>query len=180
MSQSSISREDGNKIAFGSKTVKFLKKKSRDAVETYSDTPIIYYEVDYENSKKNFYGELMIKKWKNSKGIKVKGTVSITESNEINLADIPNKLTKMIFSCYVDHLRELNIWPQVGDYFTAKNRIYYIQAREILDVNEHSILVDKEAYSIVFTCGEADDETTVPQGMREKGTGNDQFGITQV
>ena len=172
-------KENGNKVGFGQKSTDFLKKKSRAAVENYSDTAVLYYEVDYENSKKNFYGEMLVKKWKNQRGVKVQGTVSITESTELNLADVPNKLTSMKVSVYTEHLRELGIWPQNGDYFSAKNRMYVIQTKEILDVNEHSILVDKDAYSIVFNCGEADDESTIPQDIDEKGTANDQFGTQQ-
>jgi len=151
------------KIGFGTKTNQFLIKKSREAVENYSNVPVLYFEVDVENSKRNFYGEMIIKKWKNSRGIKVSGTAEITESDNINLADIPNKITQLKFSCYVDHLRELGIWPQAGDYFSIKNRFYFIQTKEILDVNEHTINVDNEAYSIVFHCGEADSESVIPQ-----------------
>ena len=53
MAISNKNREEG-KIGFGHKSTEFLKKKSRDAVENYSDTPVLYFEVDVENSKRNF------------------------------------------------------------------------------------------------------------------------------
>lgn len=180
MAQSAKNREDGNKIGFGQKSTDFLKKKSRDAVEIYSDTPVLYFEVDVENSKRNFYGEMIVKKWKNPKGAKVKGTVEITESSEFNLADIPNRLTQLKFSCYIDHLKDLGIWPQLGDYFSVKNRFFFIQTKELLDVNKHAIMVDKDAYSITFTCGEADNETVIPNiSTEEDGTANQLFGTQQ-
>jgi len=180
MAQSAKSREEGNKIGFGQKSTDFLKKKSRDAVETYSDTPVLYFEVDVENSKRNFYGEMIVKKWKNPKGTKVKGTVNVKESTEINLADLPNKLTQLEFSCYIDHLKDIGIWPQMGDYISVKNRFYYIQTKELLDSNKHVIMTDKDAYSITFKCGEADDETVLPSiSQDDDGTANEFFGSRQ-
>lgn len=178
----SKNREDNSKVGFGSKTNDFLIKKSRQAVEDQSNTALLYFEVDVENSKRNFYGEMIIKKWKDPKGIKVKGTIEITESQNINLADIPNKITQLKFSCYTDHLRDLGIWPQVGDYFSVKNRFYFIQTKEILDVNEHTVNVDNDAYSIVFNCGEADSESVTPQislEYNEDGYANQIFNSQQ-
>lgn len=156
-------REDNSKIGFGSKTNQYLIKKSREAVEEYSGNTVLYFEVDVENSKRNFYGEMIIKKWKDPKGVKIKGTVEITESQSVNLADIPNKITQLKFSCFTAHLKDLGISPQIGDYFSVKNRFYFIQNKEILDVNEHTINVDNDAYSIVYNCGEADSESVIPQ-----------------
>lgn len=162
-----IRNTEKGKVGFGSKTAEYLIKKSREALEVNSDTPVLYFEVDVENSRRNFYGEMIIKKWKEPKGVKVRGTCNITESSEINLSDIPNKLTKMAFGCFTSHLRELGIWPQLGDYFAIKNRFYFIQSKEITDVNKHTLMTDDDAYAITFTCGEADSESVTPQVSSE-------------
>ena len=58
-----INKEDtrSGRILFGDKSLKYLEKMSRTAVEDYTNTSLLFFEIDYQASKKNFYGELIIK-----------------------------------------------------------------------------------------------------------------------
>jgi len=147
------------KIGFGRKSEQFLRTKSRQAVEKYSDTSLFYFEVDYDKSYKNFYGELLIKEWVNPQGTQLHGTIEVTESDESELSGLPNKLLSLKFSCYVEHLKEIGIMPKIGNYFTTKNEVYIIQDKTLLDSNKHSINTDSEAIAIEFKCTQVDDET---------------------
>lgn len=155
-------RENGAKIGFGNKSAAFLEKKSRQAVELYTDTFALFYEIDFENSQRNFYGELLIPKWKNAKGVKVYGTIEVKEMSEEKLEMIPNKILEAKVSCYIAHLREIGLNPQLGDIFSIKNRFYYIVDRTLLDANKGAIVSTEEALSIQFTCLEADNEMMLP------------------
>jgi len=157
-----INKNSQEKIGYGDKTNDLVIELSRNAVEVYSNTPLLYFEVDVENSRRNFYGEMLIKKFKQPLGVKLYGTVKLTEDSKNMLEDIPYKLVKMNVGIYTEHLREQGVWPQLGDYFCIKNRFYFIEDKEILDVNKHTITVDREAYSLTFICSEADDEIIMP------------------
>jgi hypothetical protein len=148
-----------DKIGFGQKSEKFLRKKSRQAVEKYSDTSLFYFEVDYDKSYKNFYGELLIKEWVNPQGTQLFGTIDVAESDESELNGLPNKLLSLEFSCYIEHLKEIGVMPKIGNYFTTKNEIYIIQDKTLLDSNKHSINTDSEAIAMEFKCTQVDDET---------------------
>jgi hypothetical protein len=178
MAETQKNKEHG-RTGFGDKTLDYLKKKSRDAIEKYTDTSALFFELDYTNSKKNFYGEILIKKWKNPKGVLVNGVISIIEGNEVTVEDIPNQLARLNFVVYIDHLKELNIWPHIGDYFSIKNRIYFIHKRTLLDSDKNSILTDKEAVTMKFTCVEADQESITPPMTNEHGTKNELLTETQ-
>lgn len=178
MSQSQ--KESGSgKILFGDKSLEYLKKKSRIATEDYTDTSVLYFEMDYESSKRNFYGEMIVKKWKNALGVKVNAIVNITEADTTNLEGIPNKLLTGEVTVYIEHLKELGIEPQIGDYFTSKNRIYFIHDRTIADSNKVQVAVDREAIFIMYHIVESDDEQTQVIGTDIKGTKNDITGQRQ-
>ncbi len=180
MSDSQKNQKDsGERTGFGNKTLNYLKEKSRTAVEKYTDTTALYFELDFERSKKNFYGEILIKAWKNPRGVAVNGVISIKESEEVVLEDIPNQLANLNFTVYIDHLKELNIWPQLGDYFSIKNRMYLIHRKSLLDSDKNSILTDKEAVTVKFYCQEADGENITPPMTKISGTQNELYNEKQ-
>jgi|ERR1035437_6558105 hypothetical protein len=172
-------RQTGEKIGFGSKTENFLRKKSRQAVENYSDTCLLYFEVDYARSKKNLYGELLVKEWVDPNGIQLYGNIEITEDSQSDLERIPFKLLQLKFSCFVEHLKEVGIMPQIGNYFATKNELYYIHDKSLLDSNKHSINTDNEAISIEFYCTQIDDETIYSAIIDNQITANEIFGRDQ-
>jgi hypothetical protein len=178
---SETTRESNSGSAhFGDKTAAYLKKLTRESVEKHTNTSVLFFEIDYEKSKRNFYGETIIKVWKNSIGIQISGTINIGEGTDIVIEDIPNQITKLIFSCYVSHLKELNVEPKIGDYFSTKNRIYLIYEKSILDANKAAIATDREALWISYTCVAADDEQlTIPGGKNNIGTKNQIEGTSQ-
>lgn len=162
MTETPRTNTSGQKF-FGDKDLKYLKKVSREAVEKHTDTSVLYFGVDYENSVKNFYGELTVKKWLHDTGVEIKGVIDLTQSEGLTLERVPNKLTQLTFSCYIDQLQELDIEPRIGDYLAVKNRFYMIYDRTILDANEVAIGVDREAFSIRYKCMEADEEEILPE-----------------
>ena len=60
--------ENGH-LYFGDKDADYLEKTSREAVEENHNMSILYLELDWLNCKKNFYGEMKVKKFKNPKGV---------------------------------------------------------------------------------------------------------------
>jgi hypothetical protein len=176
-------KESGSGKAFyGDKTSNYLKKVSRESVEKHTNTSVLFFAVDYERSKRNFYGELIIRVWTNPIGIEVKGVIQLDEGTDVVVEDIPNKIIQLNFSCYIAHLRELGIDPQIGDYFSTKNRIYMIHNKTILDANETAIMTDREALYIKYDCVQADDEQLVPPGSYDGaplGTKNEITGQQQ-
>jgi len=167
---------------FGSKTQNYLKKLSRESIEKHTNTSVLFFAVDYENSKRNFYGELIIKKWVNPKGVEVKGIIQLDEGSDLVVEDISNKILTLNFSCYISHLREIGIDPQLGDYFATKNRIYMIHNKTILDANQVSIMTDAEALYVKYECVQGDDEQLAPPGAFDGsplGTKNEINGTQQ-
>lgn len=150
--------DTGRQEWFGTKTQNYLKKLSRESVEKHTDTSVLYFEVDVENSKRNFYGELLVKVFINPLGIEVKGIIEITAGGDLVVEDIPNAIANLKFSCYIQHLQELGIDPKIGDYFTTKNRTYFIFKKEIVDTNRGSIGTDREQMTIQFECVQSDSE----------------------
>lgn len=173
MAESGNDSNNGEKIGFGNKTIEYLKKKSRQAIEVNSEASVLFFELDYINSKKNFYGEILIKKWKNVNGVAIKGLVTVKEGENTGIEEIPNQLAIMEVVVYLEHLRELNIWPKIGDYFSYKNRHYFIWKRALLDTDKNSVLNDKEAITTMFKCVEADQESILPPMIKTAGTAND-------
>jgi hypothetical protein len=112
------------KIGFGKKTEDFLRKKSRLAVESYSGSPLLYFEVDYERSKRNFYGEILIKEWVDPQGTIIYGTVEVTENSENELGGLPFKLLNLKFSCYVEQLKQLGVMPNWKLFFYKKRILH--------------------------------------------------------
>ena len=167
---------------FGGKDMAYLKKISRSAVENITNTSVLFFAVDYEKSKRNFYGEMLIRMWVNPLGIEVRGIINLEEGAETNIGDIQNKILKLDFSCYISHLKELGIDPQIGDYFSTKNRIYMIYGKSILDANQVSVGTDREALYCNYHCIESDNEQLTPPGSYNntpEGTKNEITGQRQ-
>ena len=80
---------------FGSKDLAYLKKVSRQAVEDHTNTSMLYFEIDYENSKRNFYGEMLVKAFKVPQGVEVKGIIKAEQSDGLTLERVPNKLPEL-------------------------------------------------------------------------------------
>ena len=173
MAQTRNNTSNGEKIGFGNKTLEFLKKKSREAIEINSEASVLFFELDYINSHRNFYGELLVKKWKNPRGVCIKGLITVKEGGDQSIEEIPYQLATMEFVVYIDHLKELNVWPQLGDYLSYKNRHYFIWKRALLDTDKNSVLNDKEAVTTIFKCVEADQESIVVPNTNISGSSNE-------
>lgn len=156
--------KSSGKEFFGDKSRAFLLKTSRHLVEDINNHTVLYFEVDYERSKKNFYGELIVKAFVEPKGVPVKGVITLKEGSDVVQGEIPNKILTLEFACYIEHLQELGIDPKRGDYFATKNRHYFIFDKTIPDSNEKSIGTDQQSYAIIFKCVQADSEQLLPPG----------------
>ena len=149
---------DNGKLYFGDKDASYLKKTSREAVETHHNAPILYFEIDWIQSKRNLYGETLVKKFKNSKGVEVYGIYKIQEDDATQTNGIPNKTLKLTISVYTEHLEELNITPQRGDYFGIGKRLYRITDKTIEDVGPGNLLMNRERMRQDFFASQDDDE----------------------
>lgn len=154
----SAKNTDNGRLYFGDKTSAYLKKKSRQAVEKYHNAPILFFEIDWENSKRNFYGEMPMKKFANPKGVQVRGIYKISQNDDVVQNGVPNKTMKLIVSVYVDQLDELKINPQQGDYFGIGRRLYQIYSRTVDDVGPGSLMMNRGKMRKDFYCYEEDDE----------------------
>lgn len=157
MAQSGKKTENG-RLYFGDKTAEYLKKKSRQAVENYHNAPILYFGIDWVNSKRNFYGEMTVKKFANPLGVPVKGIYKINQSEASKENGLPKKSMTLTVSLYVDLLTELNIDPAEGDYFGIGNRFYKIYSRTTDDVGPGSLMMNRGKIRRDFLCLEEDDE----------------------
>ncbi|MEO6304816.1 MAG: hypothetical protein ABIP51_16770 [Bacteroidia bacterium] len=151
-------KTENGRLYFGDKTAKYLEKKSRQAVEGYHNSPILYFEVDFMKSKKNFYGEMTIKKFKNNKGVSVKGIYKMQQGDEQLQQGIPNKIMKLTVSLYVEQLAELDIKPSLGDYFGIGNRLYLIYDKTLEDAGPGNLMMNRGRMRQDFLCIQEDDE----------------------
>jgi hypothetical protein len=156
---------------FGSKDMQYLKKVSRQAIEKHTDTEALYLEIDYEKSIRNFYGELIVKKFVNPLGIALRGVINVEENDTVTLEKVPNKITKFTFSCYTDQLRELGVEPKIGDYFVLQNRYYMIWDKTISDA-VNPVAAGRENLAITYKCSEADDEEVLPDLFQKENRGS--------
>lgn len=152
-------KTDNGRLYFGDKTAEYLKKKSRQAVENYHNAPILYFGIDWVNSKRNFYGEMTVKKFINPQGVPVKGTYKFNQSEASKENGVPNKSMTLTVSLYVDLLTELNIDPKEGDYFAMGKRFYRIYSRTLDDVGPGSLMMNRGKVRKDFLCFEDDDES---------------------
>lgn len=146
------------RLYFGDKTANYLKRKSRAAVEKYHNAPILFFKIDWVNSKRNFYGEMITKKFVSPQGVEVRGMYKIAQTADALQSGIPNKSLNLTVSIYNDQLTELNIDPQQGDFFTIGKRFYEIYSRSIADVGPGSLMMNRGKIRRDYLCSEVDDE----------------------
>ena len=152
-------RRNNGELYFGGKDAAYLKKVSRQAVEDHHKTSILFFEIDWFKSKKNFYGEMTMKKFKNPLGVELFGMYKIEQENPVNTFGIPNKTLKLTVSVYVEQLVELSIEPKLGDYFGIGRRLYEIYDKSISDVGIGNLLGKRGRVRQDFICRQGDDET---------------------
>ncbi len=158
---------DNGKLYFGNKDIDYLKKVSRQAIEDHHNISILYFEVDYNLSKSDFYGQLLIKKFKNPKGLELKGAYKIEQDSNISFQGIPNKSLKLSVFLYTDLLKELFVEPKLGDYFGIGKRLYLIVDKTTNDVGPGSIFVKRGRVTIDYKCIEETDEALLENPFGE-------------
>ena len=124
--------EEGS-LSFTSKDKKYLEELSRDVVESHNNFSVLYFQVDWLNSKLNAYGALRQIKFINPKGVKIQGKYHVTEgelAKENNIFIKKNNITLSIFDSI---LKELNLQIKRGDYLLLGKRIYKIYNYTIKD-----------------------------------------------
>jgi hypothetical protein len=154
----SAKETDNGKLYFGDKDAAFLKKTSREAVEGHHNAPILFFAIDWLLSKRNLYGETLIKKFVNTKGVEVRGIYKIEEDEQTQTNGIPNKLMKLTVSVYTEHLQEIDIAPQLGDYFGIGKRLYRIVKKTIDDAGPGQLMMNRERMRQDFFAVQDDDE----------------------
>ncbi len=143
----------------GDKDVDYIEQLSRQAVEDHLDLPLLYFALDWEKSKRNFYGELLMKKFKVITGVPVKAQYIVKEGQETLNNGIPNQLLEMNIAIFVEQLKELNIEPKLDDYFALGQRLYRIHTKSINDSGvSGTLLVDRKRVQARFYCIQDDDE----------------------
>lgn len=150
---------ENGRLYLSDKTANYLKRKSRAALEKYHNAPILFFAIDWEQSKKNFYGEMTSKKFVDPKGVPVRGMYKITDNPDSLENGIPNKSLNITVVLYVEQLEELNIDPQQGDYFAIGKRFYHIYSRSISDVGPGSFMMNRAKMTKSFFCYEEDDQS---------------------
>lgn len=162
-------KTENGRLYFGDKTANYLKKKSRQAVEQYHNSPILFFGIDWTTSKRNFYGEMTLKKFINPLGTSIRGIYKIMQNDDTMQSGIPGKTMKLTVSIYTDQLLELDIEPQQGDYFAIGKRFYQIYSRTIDDVGPGSLMMNRGKMRKDYLCFEEDDETLAknPFGTNE-------------
>jgi hypothetical protein len=151
-------KTENGRLYFGDKTADYLKRKSRQAVEGYHNAPILFFEIDWIKSKKNFYGEMLMKKFKEGTGVPVKGIYKLNQQQDSVQNGIPNKIMKLTVSLYTEHLEELGINPALGDYFGIGKRLYLIYDKTIEDVGPGNLMMNRGRMRQDFLCMQEDDE----------------------
>lgn len=149
------------KKVWGNKTEEYLVKVSREAVEqnTSEEKPsVLYFQVDYDKSKRNFYDEFEEMIFKNDKGIQVKGIITVFDNEVEEIARMIDQDTPFELSVYTSHLKELGIDPQIGDYFGYKHKFYYIYSKTAIDSNKSVVASGRNAVHITYSCYQQDDE----------------------
>ena len=163
---------ENGKLYFGDKSAAFLKEKSRQAVEDYHNISILFLEIDWINSKLNFYGEMTTKRFVNPQGIQIRGSYKIAQNEVTHQNGIPYKTMKIDVSIYTEQLKELSIEPKRGDYFYVGNRYYQIYDLTINDAGPGQLMMDRERMRCDYAAFEVDDET-IQKAVNDKNFGPD-------
>jgi hypothetical protein len=156
--KNSNKQTENGRLYFGEKDQEYLKQVSRQAVEEHHNVTVLYFELDWEKSKRNFYGEMLVKKIKNPHGVEVRCAPKLKQNEQEWSTGLANKQMSLIVSVYVEHLKELNINPQRGDYFTVGKRIYQIHDKTIEDVGPGNLILGRERIRQDFFCYQEQDE----------------------
>jgi hypothetical protein len=159
------------RLYHGDKTSEYLKEKSRQAVEDYHNMPILFLQIDWENCKRNFYGEMTVKRFVNPKGIQMRGKYEISENDQANQNGIPYKTMKLEVSIFTEQLKELSLEPVRGDYFYVGNRYYQIWNITINDVGPGTLL-QRERVKVLYSAFEMDDEA-IQKSINDQNPGAD-------
>lgn len=167
-------KTDNGNLYFGNKDIKYVVEKSREAVEEHHNMPILYFTIDWENSHRNFYGEMLVKKFKNPKGIQVRGKYEISQGDMTYQNGVPYKIMYLIVSIYTEQLKELDIEPKPGDYFYVGQRYYKIYDATINDSGPGQILMNRQRVRADYKAYEVDDET-IQKSVNEQNPGEDFF-----
>lgn len=160
------------KLYFGDKTAEYLKEKSRTAVEDHHNMPILFLQIDWINSKRNFYGEMPVKRFVNPKGIQIRGKYELEENDMTHRAGIPYKTMKLSVGVFVEQLKELAIEPARGDYFYVGNRYYQIWDVTINTAGPGQLLMNRERMKVQYSAFEVDDET-IQKPLNDENPGPD-------
>ena len=145
-------------LYLGSKDLEYLQKVSREAVESHHNMTIMYFEIDVAKSHRNFYGELLYKKFVNDKGIEIPGTIKFESGDEDTFQGLPNKISKLVFSTFTDTLKEYGINPKLGDYFSYGKRFYLIYDKTLNQVGVENIVGDRKQVRMDFKAVQDDEE----------------------
>lgn len=155
----STKETDSGKQLLGNKDLQYLEQVSRQAVEEHNNFSVLYFELDWELSKKNFYGELLVKKFKTIKGVPVKVKLKIKEGEETVFNNIPSQLLQLDLAIYTEQLKELNIDPKLDDFFALGQRLYRIHTRSINDSGvSGNVMVNRKRMEMKYFCIQEDDE----------------------
>jgi len=146
------------KAYFSDKDAAYLNKVSKQVVEDHNNVSILYFAIDWVHSHRNFYGELLHKKFSNPFGTQIKGILKLEQGGEQLLQSLPYKLMKMTVSIYTDQLKQLNVEPQLGEYFSVGNRFYRIYNKTIDDVGPGNLMINRGRMRCDYNCIEEDNE----------------------
>ncbi len=152
---------------WGKDSQAFLESVSRDAIEVYNENFVLYFQVDYTKSKRNFYGEYEIIEFTEKKGVAIKGIVTVHDQETEEIAKLINQNTILSFGCYVNHLKDLGIDIRLGNYFSYKNKFYYIYNKVALDANRNVVASGTDVVWNKYDCYQEDDEAIYGDGWRE-------------
>ena len=173
LGKNSEKNTENGKLYFGNKDMDFLEKSSRNAVETNNNSPILYLQLDWINCKRNFYGEMTVKKFTNPKGTQLYGSYTIKQNDITHQNGIPYKTMKLSVSIYTEQLQELSIDPIRGDYFYVGERYYQIYDLTISDVGPGTVMMRKKM-RCDYSAFEVDD-STIQKSVTEENPGPQYF-----
>lgn len=154
----SAKETENGKLYFGDKDADYLKRMSREAVETHHNSPILYFQMDWLASKRNLYGEATVKKFVDVRGVEVAGVFKLEQGDSTQTNGIPGRKMSLTVSVYVEALKEKNLEPQLGDYFGIGKRLYIIRKKTMEDVGPGNLLMNRERMRQDFFAVEETDE----------------------
>ena len=149
---------ENGKALIGQKDIDYIKQVSREAVEEHHNQPVKYFELDWEGSKKNFYGEILVKRFINPTGVDLRGQVQLQQGDMATTHGVPYKTMTMTFSVYTEQLQEKGVEPKLNDYFLVGTRYYQIWDKTINDVGPGQIMLNRGRMRCDYKCYEVDDE----------------------